>query len=93
MHHTLPPIVALWTQFDGPEYIQGHIYHLFFSRLEERHRIFLHGYLVGEVIRIDKLINNPEHVRVLIVFQIHPLGKRFCSFLMPIHYTMGGYGG
>jgi len=93
MRHTLPPIVALWTRFDGPEYIQGHIYHLSFSRLEEGHCIFLHGYLVGEVIGIDKLINDPEHVRVLIVFQIHPLGKRFCSFLMPIHYTMGGYGG
>jgi len=92
-HHTLPPIVALWTQFDGPEYIQGHIYHLFFSRLEEGHCIFLHRYLVGEVIRIDKLINDPEHVRVLIVFQIHPLGKHFHSFLMPIHYAMGGYGG
>ena len=91
--HTLPPIIALWTQFDGPEYIQGHIYHLSFSRLEEGHRIFLHGYLVGEVIRIDKLINDPEHVRVLIVFQIHPLGKCFRSFLMPIYYAMGGYGG
>ena len=91
--HTLPPIVTLWTRFDGPEYIQEHIYHLSFSRLEERHCIFLHEYLVGEVIGIDKLINDPEHVRVLIVFQIHPLGKCFCSFLMPIHYTTGGYGG
>jgi len=91
--HTLPPIVALWTQFDGPEYIQGHIYHLSFSRLEEGHCIFLHEYLVGEVIGIDELINDPEHVQVLIVFQIHPLGKRFHSFLMPIHYATGGYRG
>jgi len=90
--HTLPPIVALWTQFDGPEYIQEHIYHLSFSKLEEKHRIFLHGYLVEEVIRIDELINDPEHVWVLIVFQIHPHGKRFHSFLMPIHYATGVYG-
>ena len=93
MHHILPLIVTLWTQFDGPEYIQGCIYHLSFSRLEEGHCIFLHGYLVEEVIGIDELMDDPDHIQVLIVFQIHPLEKCFPSFLMPIHYAMGGYGG
>ena len=93
LNNTLPPIVALWTRFDGSEYIQGHIYHLSFSGLKEGHHIFLHGYLVGEVIGIDELINDPEHVQIPIVFQIHPLGKRFRPFLMPIHYATGGYGG
>jgi len=46
-----------------------------------------------EIIGIDKLIDDPEHVQVLIVFQIHSLGKCFHSFLMPIHYATGGYGG
>ncbi len=88
--HTLPPIAALWTPLDGPGCIQGYIHLLSFSRLEEGHRIFLHGYRVGEVLGIDELMDDPDHVQVLIVFQVHRLGKRFRSFLMPIHYATGG---
>jgi len=42
-------------------------------------------------IRNLKLALSLGTVQALIVFQIHPLGKCFRSFLMSIHYATGGY--
>jgi len=58
------PITAHWTPLDGSGCIQGYIYHLSFSRLKEEHHIFFHGYLVREVLGIDKLMDEPDHISV-----------------------------
>jgi len=42
-------------------------------------------------IRNLKLALSLGMVQALIVFQVHPLGKCLHSFLMSIHYAMGGY--